>query len=169
MSSSKPQKLEWPTGGPEGSPILLSAAQIVSAHLGRTSVPLPEVPGLIRTVFSTLLELQTALDPRSSMAWPLYAADQISKEAATKQAPAVAVEESVQRDFIVCLEDGKRLRMLKRYLMKQYGMTPERYRAKWGLPADYPMAAPAVTDQRRQAALTAGLGRLRHQRIKEAP
>lgn len=73
--------------------------------------------------------------------------------------PAVPIEDSVQEEYIVCLEDGKRLRLLKRYLMAQYGMTPAEYRNRWGLPSDYPMVAPAVSAQRRGAALERGLGK----------
>jgi predicted transcriptional regulator len=71
----------------------------------------------------------------------------------------VPIKSSIKRDYIVCLEDGKKLRMLKRYLKTQYGMTPEQYRTKWGLPADYPMNAPALAEQRSTAARTIGLGR----------
>jgi predicted transcriptional regulator len=73
--------------------------------------------------------------------------------------PAVPIRNSVKRDFIVCLDDGKKLKMLKRHLMTHYGMTPEDYRAKWGLPADYPMVAPAYAEQRRELAKAIGLGR----------
>jgi predicted transcriptional regulator len=73
--------------------------------------------------------------------------------------PAVPIRNSIKRDFIVCLDDGKKLKMLKRHLMTHYGMTPDDYRAKWGLPADYPMVAPAYAEQRRELAKAIGLGR----------
>lgn len=73
--------------------------------------------------------------------------------------PAVPVEQSVKQDYIVCLEDGKKLKLLKRYLKSHYGMTPEEYRRKWGLPADYPMAAPNYSEDRRQMARRIGLGK----------
>ena len=73
--------------------------------------------------------------------------------------PAVPIRNSVKRDYIVCLDDGKKLKMLKRHLMTHYGMTPDDYRAKWGLPADYPMVAPAYAEQRRELAKAIGLGR----------
>jgi predicted transcriptional regulator len=79
--------------------------------------------------------------------------------AATPLEPAVPVRSSVKRDYIVCLEDGKKLKMLKRHLMTHYGMTPDDYRAKWGLAADYPMVAPAYAEQRRDLAKAIGLGR----------
>ena len=73
--------------------------------------------------------------------------------------PAVSIRSSVKPDYIVCLEDGKKLTMLKRYLMRQFGMTPEQYRQKWNLPADYPMVAPNYADRRRSLAKEIGLGR----------
>jgi predicted transcriptional regulator len=78
-----------------------------------------------------------------------------------KQEPAVSIRSSIKPDFIVCLEDGKKLKMLKRHLMTHYQMTPDEYRAKWGLPADYPMVAPNYADQRRTLAKKIGLGTTR--------
>jgi predicted transcriptional regulator len=80
-------------------------------------------------------------------------------EAATSQKPVVPVKRSVTPDYIICLEDGKKLKMLKRYLRSNYNMTPEEYRAKWGLPADYPMVAPNYAAQRSEFAKKIGLGR----------
>lgn len=144
-----------------GSPILVSATQIISAHLGNNPVALSDVPGFIRTVFATLAEVE----PRqaSGDALPVLPIETVKTEAA-KAAPAVKIDASVQPEYIICLEDGKKLRMLKRYLMSQYRMTPEQYRIKWGLPDDYPMVAPAVSEQRRQAAMDGGLGRSRARR-----
>lgn len=137
------------------SPILASATQIISAHLGNNPVALPDVPGFIKTVFSTLAELEGGHHPKGAAEG---SGDAFGKPAAPP-VPAVNVDGSVQNDYIICLEDGKKLRMLKRYLMAQYHMTPEQYRSKWGLPNDYPMVAPVVSDQRRRAAKDNGLGR----------
>jgi predicted transcriptional regulator len=80
-------------------------------------------------------------------------------EAATTQKPAVAVKKSITPEYIICLEDGKKLKMLKRYLRSNYNLTPEEYRAKWGLPADYPMVAPNYAAQRSEFAKKIGLGK----------
>lgn len=138
--------LENPVAKPS---VLASVTEIVAAHLANNPVAVADVPGFIRSVHATL----SALEGHAP-------ADDVAPGAtATPRSPAVPIADSVQQDYIVCLEDGKRLRMLKRYLMAQFGMTPEDYRAKWNLPRDYPMAAPAVVEQRRQHARTAGLGR----------
>ena len=84
-----------------------------------------------------------------------------SERSNLKQTPAVPIRSSVKHDYIVCLEDGKKLRMLKRYLHTNYGLTPEQYRQKWGLPADYPMVAPAYSEMRKGLAVAIGLGRKR--------
>ena len=101
-----------------------------------------EVPGLIQTVFDKL----TALNQ-----------DEATEPVAL--APAVPIKRSLTDDHIVCLEDGKRLKMLKRHLMTAHGMTPEQYRAKWGLPYDYPMVAPSYARKRQELAKAIGLGR----------
>lgn len=123
-------------------PLLRFAVDVVTAHVGNNPVALGDVPEFLRDVYSALQELsgeKPAEGPRAD--------------------PAVPIKSSIKRDYIVCLEDGKKLRMLKRYLKTQYGMTPEQYRAKWGLPADYPMNAPALAEQRSSAAREIGLGR----------
>jgi len=118
------------------------AVDVVTAHVGNNSVAIADVPGFLRDVYTTLLELDG------------------QKEIPTPPAePAVPIKSSVKRDYIICLEDGKKLRMLKRYLKTQYAMTPEQYRHKWGLPADYPMNAPALAEQRSSTAKRIGLGR----------
>lgn len=137
----------------EKSNILASATQIISAHLVNNPVALPDVPGFIKTVFSTLAELE------HSQALMAAGEREVARSEAAPAVPAVNVNASVQPEYIVCLEDGRKLRMLKRYLMAQYGMTPQQYRAKWGLSDDYPMAAPMVSEQRRKAAQDSGLGR----------
>lgn len=116
-------------------------ADIVAAHVSNNSVAVSDLPVLIGNVHSALSGL-------SSVSTPVAAPE-----------PAVPIRNSVKRDFIVCLDDGKKLKMLKRHLMTHYGMTPDDYRAKWGLPADYPMVAPAYAEQRRDLAKAIGLGR----------
>ena len=120
------------------------AADIVSAHVSNNSASTADLPTLIRNVHSALASLSSS-----------------EPEAAPKQEPAVSVRASVKPDFIVCLEDGKKLKILKRHLMTHYNMTPDGYRAKWNLPADYPMMAPNYAEQRRILAVNIGLGRNR--------
>ena len=123
--------------------ILASVTEIVAAHLSNNAMPAAEVTAFIRSIHATLSELEGRA-PASTVS--------------AEQQPAVPVDQSIQPEYIVCLEDGKKLRMLKRYLMAQYGLTPEAYRARWNLPRTYPMAAPAVSEQRRTSARVAGLG-----------
>ena len=121
--------------------LLALTAEIVSAHIGNNAVSGDDVAGLIQSVFDTLSGLG-------------------SEEAAPAAlTPAVPIKRSVTDDYIVCLEDGKKLKMLKRHLMTAYGMTPEQYRAKWGLKADYPMVAPNYALKRQELAKKIGLGR----------
>jgi predicted transcriptional regulator len=121
--------------------LITLTADIVSAHLSNNSVTVSEVPGLIQNVHGALVQLGNA-----------------APEPEVRQEPAVSVRSSVKPDYIVCLEDGKKLKMLKRHLMTHYNLTPEQYRAKWNLPADYPMVAPNYADQRRNLAKKIGLG-----------
>jgi len=119
-------------------------AEIVAAYVSRNAVMPDAVPDIIRSVHRAL--------------------EGLSKEAAPpppeeRPKPAVPISKSVQHDFIVCLEDGKRLKMLKRYLRSRYDMSPEEYRRRWGLPADYPMVAPAYAARRSDFAKQIGLGR----------
>ena len=122
--------------------ILALTAEIVSAHLANNSVTQNDVAGLIQSVFSKLTELAQGEETPS-----------------VELTPAVPIKKSVTDDYIVCLEDGKKLKMLKRHLMTSYGMTPEEYRAKWGLKADYPMVAPNYAAKRQELAKKIGLGR----------
>jgi predicted transcriptional regulator len=126
----------------ERSELLALTAEIVAAHVGNNAVAGAEVAVLIQSVFDTLGRL---------------AADE--PVAAAQQTPAVPVRRSVTDDHIVCLEDGKKLKMLKRHLMTDHGMTPEEYRSKWGLKQDYPMVAPTYSAQRQTLAKQIGLGR----------
>jgi predicted transcriptional regulator len=121
--------------------LITLTADIVSAHVSNNSVAVNDVPGLIQNVHGALSQLGTAAP-----------APEIKPE------PAVSVRSSVKPEYIICLEDGKKLKMLKRHLMTHYNMTPEQYRAKWNLPADYPMVAPNYAEQRRSLAKKIGLG-----------
>ena len=123
--------------------ILKLATEIVAAYVSNNPIPASEVPAMIKSVHSTLGGLGGVAQ----------------NEIQTSQKPAVPVKRSVNPDYIICLEDGKRLKMLKRYLRSNYNMTPEEYRAKWGLPADYPMVAPNYAAQRSEFAKKIGLGR----------
>ncbi|HEX7820155.1 MAG TPA: MucR family transcriptional regulator [Sphingobium sp.] len=117
-------------------------ADIVSAHVGNNSVAVGDIASLISNVHSALAGLSgEAVVP------------------AIRQEPAVSVRSSIKPDYLVCLEDGKKLKMLKRHLMTHYQMTPDDYRAKWNLAADYPMVAPNYAQQRKELALKIGLGR----------
>ena len=118
-------------------------ADIVSAYVGYNSVDSGELPTLIRTVHAALSGGE--------------AGEAVPVESAPK--PAVPVRRSVTPEYLVCLEDGRKLKMLKRYLRTKYNMTPEQYRAKWGLPPDYPMVAPNYSNQRSNFAKKIGLGR----------
>ena len=121
--------------------LITLTADIVAAHVSNNSVAVSDLPVLIANVHGALSGLGgTAPVPE------------------IKQEPAVSVRSSIKPDFIVCLEDGKKLKMLKRHLMTHYQMTPEQYRAKWNLPADYPMVAPNYAEQRRSLAKKIGLG-----------
>jgi predicted transcriptional regulator len=117
-------------------------ADIVSAHVSNNNTPAGDVPALIRSVFAALSNAETP-----------------AAVAPVKAEPAVSVRSSIKQDYIVCLEDGRKLKMLKRYLRTNYDMSPEQYRAKWDLPRDYPMVAPAYAEQRRGLAHAIGLGR----------
>lgn len=124
------------------SELLGLTSEIVAAHVSNNSVAAADLPGLIATVFGSLENLQSPPEP---VAEPLT--------------PAVSIKKSVTDEYLVCLEDGKKLKMLKRHLSTAYGMTPEEYRMKWGLPSDYPMVAPAYARKRQELALKIGLGR----------
>ncbi|AQR74988.1 MucR family transcriptional regulator [Sphingomonas sp. LM7] len=127
--------------------LITLTADIVAAHVSNNSVAVSDLPVLIQNVHGALTGLGNA-----------------AAEPEVKQEPAVSIRSSVKPDFIVCLEDGKKLKMLKRHLMTHYQMTPEQYRAKWNLPADYPMVAPNYAEQRRTLAKKIGLGTKRRKR-----
>lgn len=123
--------------------ILVHASDIVAAYVSRNAVSAAALPDLIRTVHQSLSALTDA--PTAAPA--------------EKQKPAVPISKSVQRDYIVCLEDGAHLKMLKRYLRSRFGLSPEDYRRKWGLPPEYPMVAPAYAERRSEFARQIGLGK----------
>jgi predicted transcriptional regulator len=123
--------------------ILGLTAQIVSAHVSHNPVPAADLPGLIQEVFRTLAGVGSA---------PAQAA------VPEKPQPAVPVKKSITPDYLVCLEDGKKLKMLKRHLKTAYNLSPEQYRERWGLPADYPMVAPNYAKHRSSLAKKIGLG-----------
>ncbi|MEO0566535.1 MAG: MucR family transcriptional regulator [Pseudomonadota bacterium] len=122
--------------------IIALTADIVSAHVAHNTVAVSDVPTLIETVHNAL----------SSVGNP-------EPEEEPRPEPAVSIRRSVQPDHIVCLEDGKKLKMLKRHLRTRYNMSPEEYRDRWNLPADYPMVAPNYAEQRRKLAKDIGLGK----------
>ena len=119
------------------------AADVVSAYVANNNVPMSDLAGLIASVHSSLLGLGKKAEPA-----PVAA-----------QVPAVSIRKSVTPDASICLEDGKSFKSLKRHLSSKYGMTPAEYRTKWGLPADYPMVAPAYAEARSALAKSMGLGR----------
>jgi len=126
------------------------AADIVSAYVSNNSVPAADLPALINEVFNALLRVGSN--------------ESVAPTEPPK--PAVAVKKSVTTDYLICLEDGKKFKSLKRHLRTQYGLSPEEYREKWGLPADYPMVAPNYAQARSNLAKQMGLGQQRRRRGK---
>ena len=124
--------------------LITLTADIVAAHVGNNSVALSDIATLIANVHTALSGLSASQDAEPEDVRP---------------EPAVSIRSSVKPDYIVCLEDGKKMKMLKRHLAVHYNMTPEEYRQRWGLPADYPMVAPSYAEKRRELAKTIGLGR----------
>jgi predicted transcriptional regulator len=136
---------------PSGS-VLELTADIVAAYVSNNPVPAAEMPALIIQVHQALTRLgggqpEPVIEPLK---------------------PAIAVKKSIHPDYIVCLEDGKRFKSLKRHLRTQYSMTPEQYREKWSLPADYPMVAPNYAAARSELAKQMGLGQQRRRRARSA-
>ena len=122
--------------------LLRMTADVAAAYLRNNPLPTAQLTEVIKTIYASLQAL-----------------DRPDGVAQTSQRPLVPIKKSVTPEYIVCLEDGKKLKMLKRHLRTAYGMTPEAYRAKWGLPADYPMVAPNYAEQRSAFAKRIGLGR----------
>jgi predicted transcriptional regulator len=125
-------------------------AEIVSAYVSNNTVPASEIPGLINQVHAALARVS----------------GKSGDEVAEPLKPAISVKKSITPEHIVCLEDGKKFKSLKRHLRTQYNMTPEQYREKWGLGADYPMVAPNYAAARSQLAKQMGLGQQRRRRSK---
>lgn len=125
---------------PSSSEMLELTTEIVAAHVGNNPVPLADLSRLIHDVYRTLSSIG------------------VEPGAPERPKPAVPVKKSVFPDYIVCLEDGKKLKMLKRHLKTAYNMSPEEYRERWGLPADYPMVAPNYARHRSHLAKQIGLG-----------
>lgn len=131
--------------GADLSDLLQLTSEIVSSHVSNNPVAQSDIPLLIKSVFVTLQDLSTE-EP---------------EEPVEELKPAVPIKKSVTDDFIVCLEDGKKLKMLKRHLKSAFNMTPEEYRQRWRLPPDYPMVAPNYAAKRQELAKKIGLGRNR--------
>jgi predicted transcriptional regulator len=121
--------------------LLSLTSDIVAAHVSNNTVAVSDLPGLIEQVYKTLSGVGGTGDA-----------------AADRPTPAVPIKKSITPDFIICLEDGKKLKMLKRHLKTAYDMTPDDYRERWGLPSDYPMVAPNYAKQRSRLAKAIGLG-----------
>jgi len=125
----------------QSNDLLALTTEIVAAHVSNNTVALGDLPQLINQVYNSLANIGVVPPPP-----------------AVRPQPAISVKKSVQPDYIVCLEDGKKLKMLKRHLKTAYNMSPEAYRERWGLPPDYPMVAPNYARQRSQLAKEIGLG-----------
>lgn len=123
--------------------LLKLVSEIVASYVSNNPVPVSELPAMIRSVHATLGGLSG-----------LPTADGV-----TAQKPSVPIKKSITPEYLICLEDGKKLKMLKRYLRSRYGLSPDQYRSKWGLPADYPMVASNYAAQRSEFAKKIGLGR----------
>ena len=121
--------------------LLAFTTEIVSAYLANNTMPSGEIPGVIEQVFKTLANVNTDVNMTVD-----------------RPQPAVPIKKSITPDYLICLEDGKKLKMLKLHLKTTYGMTPDDYRERWGLPADYPMVAPNYAEQRSKLAKDIGLG-----------
>jgi predicted transcriptional regulator len=129
----------------DNSELIELTAEVVSAYVSNNSVPASDLPGLINDIYTALTRVGTA--PVEVVAEPAK--------------PAVSPKKSVFPDYIICLEDGKKFKSLKRHLRTQYNMSPEQYREKWGLPAEYPMVAPNYAAARSRLAKEMGLGQKR--------
>jgi len=129
----------------EGENLIELVAHIVSAYVSNNSVPASDLAGLIATTHAAITGLGAP---------PAPTADE-------RPAPAISIKKSITPEFLICLEDGKKFKSLKRHLRTAYDMTPEDYRARWGLPADYPMVAPAYAEARSALAKKMGLGQQR--------
>lgn len=123
--------------------MLHMTAQVVTAYVGNNNINGSQISDLVKSVYTSLSGLNDILEKSSSI----------------KKIPAVAIKRSVRADYIICLEDGKKLKMLKRHLRTTYGLSPDQYRLRWGLKSDYPMVAPNYAKQRSAFAKKIGLGK----------
>jgi len=142
--------IEVDEAGLSSNDLLRLSADIVTAYVGRNAVAVSTVHEVLSQVYQTLNKLGQSQAPVPTP---------------QRQRPAVPISRSIQHDHIVCLEDGKQLKMLKRYLRSRFDLSPEEYRRKWGLPPDYPMVAPAYAERRSAFAKEIGLGRGVRRRI----
>jgi predicted transcriptional regulator len=131
--------------------LITLTADIVSAHVSNNGVSSEQIPDLIASVHQALAGLGN------------------ERREDARPDPAVSIRSSVKKDHIVCLEDGKKMKMLKRHLMTDHGLTPDEYRARWGLPSNYPMVAPDYAERRRELAKKIGLGRIPGQKRGRKP
>ena len=122
--------------------LITLTSDIVAAHVSNNNVAVEDVTALITNVYGAL----------AGLGQPVIVEEKMPE-------PAVSIRASIKPDYVVCLEDGKKLKMLKRHLMTHYNLTPDQYRARWNLPADYPMVAPNYAEKRRELAKKIGLGR----------
>jgi predicted transcriptional regulator len=136
-----------------GPTVIELTAHIVSAYVGNNSVPRTELPALLQAVHDALNRAGTGAAP----------------ERPPMLEPVVPIKKSITPDYIICLEDGKKFKSLKRHLRTAYGLTPEAYRAKWGLPHDYPMVAPGYAKARSELARSMGLGQVRKKAATKEP
>ena len=126
---------------PNHDELLALTTEIVSAYVSNNTMPTGEIPVLIEKIFKTLSHVGNE-----------------GSALADRPQPAVPIKKSITDDYLICLEDGKKLKMLKRHLKTAYNMSPEEYRERWGLPADYPMVAPSYAEKRSRLAKDIGLG-----------
>ena len=130
--------------------LLEMTVEVVSSYVGNNTISATQIPDLINIVFGSLTTLKTS-DLKISTPPPK---------------PSISIRRSIKPDYLICLEDGKKLKMLKRHLRASYGMTPDEYRSKWGLSPDYPMVAPNYAEQRSSFAKQIGLGRKKGEKQK---
>jgi predicted transcriptional regulator len=145
MAETSPEKIA-------DSEMLRMTTDVVVAYVGANALPAAQLPEVIRMVHASLAGLQ---------------GDATAPVPAAELKPAVSIRASVRPDYIVCLEDGRKFKMLKRHLRTAYDLTPDQYRQKWGLPSDYPMVAPNYANQRSEFAKKIGLGKIAARRRKK--
>nr|WP_321457713.1 MucR family transcriptional regulator [uncultured Cohaesibacter sp.] len=132
----------------ENNVLIELTADIVSAYVSNNAVPINDLSGLIGDIYKALEDTKSP----------------VSEEVVEAPKPAISVKKSITPDYIVCLEDGKKFKSLKRHLRTHYNLSPEEYREKWGLPADYPMVAPSYAEARSSLAKKMGLGQQRRKK-----